>query len=195
VSFDLPTTTSERWLRAVESGTAPIVAELVPEDAAVTERLGAALGVPTEADAERRWQDLDQEIATLDQKLQDLEQSLGQVEDELATTLLDAWPFIDDPFHPQFEAVFQRDEAAIGETILRSRTALERKSLRATLERAYDAFDRLVVREARVLRVLRAYETLHKAAALHRRGGAAARTYEQLLQCERAVVGVTTAPR
>lgn len=195
VSFDLPTTTSERWLRAVESEAAPIVAELVPEDAAVTERLGAVLGVPTEANAESRAVELDHELAALDGKLRDMEQALGEIEDELATALLDRWPYIDDPFHPEFDATFQRDEQAIGELLLRSRTARERQALRQTLEHAYDVFDRLVVQEARILRVLRAYETLHKAAALHRRGGPAARTYEQLLQCERAAVGVATSSK
>jgi hypothetical protein len=47
--------------------------------------------------------------------------------------------------------------------------------------------DTLAVDEARVLRVLRAYETLHKASALLARGGPAARYYEQLLACERGL--------
>lgn len=50
-SLDVPTTTSERWLRAVEPGSAPLRPELLPEDAAVLAQLGEALGLETEAAA------------------------------------------------------------------------------------------------------------------------------------------------
>jgi hypothetical protein len=42
------------------------------------------------------------------------------------------------------------------------------------------------ITEARVYRVVRAYDTLHRAAALMKSGGAAARYYQALLACERA---------
>lgn len=50
----------------------------------------------------------------------------------------------------------------------------------------YEEIERASVAEARVYRVVRAYETLHRAAALMKSGGAPARYYRALLACERA---------
>jgi hypothetical protein len=49
-----------------------------------------------------------------------------------------------------------------------------------------ERLNRAWVTEARVFRVVRAYENLHRAAALMKSGGAAARYYQTLLACERA---------
>jgi hypothetical protein len=49
-----------------------------------------------------------------------------------------------------------------------------------------EQLNRAWVTEARVFRVVRAYESLHRAAALMKSGGAAARYYQTLLACERA---------
>jgi hypothetical protein len=186
VSFDLPTTTSERWLRAVEPGSAPIAPDLLPEEHAVVERLGASLGLPSEAAAEIRWEAVEAAIARLNQELDAKEAELHAVEDELAIQLLERWPSIDDAFHPEFEATLQANEAAISEILFRSDQALACERMRRENEHLYEAFDREVTLEARVLRVLRAYETLRKAAALEKRGGAPLRHYEELLDCERA---------
>ena len=48
-----------------------------------------------------------------------------------------------------------------------------------------DELGRVGLEEARVLRLSRAYETLHKAAALMKKGGPAAQYYATLLACER----------
>jgi hypothetical protein len=189
VSFDLPTTTSERWLRAVEPGSAPIVPELLPEDAAVVQQLGAALGLSTETAAQSRWQELDDTIADMNDQLDGAEDAQHAAEDDLGAQLLERWPVLDDPYHPDFESTLKQNEAAIGELLFDSDSAAERNRLSAKTNRLYERFDEEVVLEARILRVLRAYETLHKAAALHRRGGPAARYYEQLLACERAGLG------
>jgi hypothetical protein len=186
VSFDLPTTTSERWLRAVESGSATPNPELAPEDAAVVEKLGRSLELTSEAVAERRWKKLDGQIAAIDAELGGAEAALDSFEDQRATALLERWPVIDDPFHPEFEATFAQNRDAIASMLSDSDLAERRQEARRRAETSYAAFDGLVVAEARVLRLLRAYETLHKAAALQQRGGPAARHYAELLACERA---------
>jgi hypothetical protein len=68
----------------------------------------------------------------------------------------------------------------------RSKQAVHRRAATPESNRLYDELDRLAVSEARVLRLLRAYETLGKLAALRRRPGAAANYYDQLVACERA---------
>jgi hypothetical protein len=186
VSFDLPTTTSERWLRAVETGSSPIASDFLPEDHAVIERLGASLGLKTEAHARSGWEQLDERIAALEKELDGVDEQYATAEDELMTALLERWPVIDDPFHPAFDASFVANRDAIAALLLDSELARKRVSAKRDMDTLYGRFDQLVVAEARVLRLLRSYETLHKAAALRRRGGSDARHYETLLACERA---------
>ncbi len=185
VSFDVPTTTSERWLRRVEPGSAPIDPTILPEDAAVVERLGAALGLSDEAAVRERWNELDQELQALDDSIQQAEEALASRVADQATLLLERWPVLDDPFHPDFERAFRENRTAIQSSLMSSRQARERADADRRSRELYANLDRLSVAEARVLRVWRAYETLHKAAALLKRGGAAAKYYSSLLACER----------
>jgi hypothetical protein len=185
-SFDVPTTTSERWLRSAESGSAPIDERLLPEDAAVTQRLGAALGLSSEASVQQRWAELDQTLAELDSAIETGENTLAERAADEATLLLERWPVLDDPFHPEFEATFTQNRAAIQGALESSSEARARFEAQAGLHPLYERLDRVGVEEARVLRLLRAYETLHKAAALMKKGGPAAKYYSTLLECERA---------
>jgi hypothetical protein len=186
VSFDVPTTTSERWLRHVEPGSAPIDRALAPEDARVIERLGAALGLSGEGAVEQRWAALDRQLAALGSSIDRAEEELGERVAALATLLLERWPVLDDPFHPDFEAAFRENRTAIEQLLAASREARDRARADQRARALYDELDAVAVQEARVLRLARAYETLHKAAALRKRGGPAARYYATLLACERA---------
>jgi len=186
VSMDVPTTTSERWLRHAEAGSAPIEPKLLPEDAAVVERLGAALGLRNEAAVRKRWAALDHQLSELDDAIAGAEDALGERGADLGTQVLERWPVLDDPFHPDFEATFEQNRAPLEALLHTSAAASARQAADARARTLYARLDTLAVEEARVLRLLRAYETLHKAAALHARGGPAARYYEQLLACERA---------
>lgn len=186
VSFDVPTTTSERWLRQVEPGSAPIDASRSPEDARVIERLGAALRLSTESAVQQRWSELDRQLAALESSIDRAEEELAERVAAEATLLLERWPVLDDPFHPDFEAAFRDNRAAIEQLLTSSPEARERARADQRSRALYDELDSVAVLEARVLRVARAYETLHKAAALRKRGGPAAKYYATLLACERA---------
>jgi hypothetical protein len=186
VSFDMPTTTSERWLRRVEPGSAPIDPAILPEDVAVVSRLGAALGLSDEGAVEKRWRELDDELRALDESIQQADELLSSRIAEQATLVLEHWPVLDDPYHPDFERTFRENRTAIESLLGSSREARERGEADRRSRVLYEQLDRVSVAEARVLRLWRAYETLHKAAALSRRGGAAARYYFSLLACERS---------
>jgi hypothetical protein len=185
VSFDVPTTTSERWLRKVEAGSAPVDPSRLPEDAAVVQQLGAALGLVSEEAVEERWIRLDQRLTQLDDQVRELEEALAERAADQATLLLERWPVLDDPFHPDFEAVFQHERAAIESALTRSPEAHARAQASEQAHALYEQLAALGVEEARVFRLRRAYETLHKASALLARGGAAAKYYTRLLECER----------
>jgi hypothetical protein len=185
VSFDVPTTTSERWLRSAEAGSAPIDKALLPEDAAVTERLGNALGLVDERAVEARWKALDRELSQLEKTVDDADGQLAARETALGTLLLERWPVLDDPFHPDFEATFRDNRQAIENVLITSPEARTRVELKRRGDALFERLGQLGVEEARVYRVRRAYETLHKAAALSKRGGPAAQYYKTLLACER----------
>jgi hypothetical protein len=185
-SLDVPTRTSERWLRAVERGSAPIDAKLLPEDAAVIAALGAALHLPNEREAERRWNEIDEHLEALTRELDAADADLAGHESALTTRLLERWPVLNDAFHPDFADMFSKNRETI-------RNVLEHSEEKHSLERAREKatgidaqIADLEVDEARVLRLRRAYETMHKAAALLRHGGTTAERFRALLECERS---------
>ncbi len=185
VSFDVPTTTSERWLRSVEARSAPIDKAIVPEDARVVERLGAALGLTDEGAVKKRWNELDRRITELEVALEAADRALATREAEEATALLERWPVLDDPFHPDFAQTFSQNRGALETALADSPRSRARAEASARVQALSDDLARIGVEEARVLRLLRAYETLHKASALMQRGGRRAEYYASLLACER----------
>ncbi|HVZ35493.1 MAG TPA: hypothetical protein VG963_23870, partial [Polyangiaceae bacterium] len=186
VSFDVPTTTSERWLRRVEPGSAAIDPKILPEAQALTERLGAALGLRDEKAVAQRWSELDVQLAQLNDAIDAAEEAVGTLDSEETTRLLERWPVLDDPFHPEFEATFRENRGALEELLLRSPEAHARAEASQRVQALYEQLGQIGVQEARTFRLRRAYETLHKASALMHRGGPAAKYYASLLACERA---------
>lgn len=186
-SVDVPTTTSERWLRSLSTGSAPIDPTLLPEDRAVVEQLGDKLGLRDERSVQARWPELDRQLADLDDAIDDAEDAIADAGADLATLLLERWPVLDDPFHPDFEQALAANRATIELVLGNSPEARTRAAKIEVAQHLYDRWGQLGVEEARTLRLSLAYETLHLAAALMKRGGPAAAYYQQLLACERAV--------
>ena len=190
-SIDVPTTTSERYLRAVQtrmgrpdSGTTPA---RLPEHAAVATRLGARLGLEGEAAARARWQALDQRLRELDQRVADAEHEVDARYGALAAGLLARWPVLDDPYHAEFAPLLARDHAAIDEALRDSPEAREYYAADDALAAVENTRGQLEVEEAVVLRLLRAHETLRLAGALRARGGERWARFQALLACERFV--------
>jgi hypothetical protein len=194
-SIDVPTTTSERYLRVVERSRDKIDPSILPEDGAVMQALSRRLSLADREAAERRWKDLDRALTRASDALADAEQKLDRRYAGLATRLLSRWPVLDDPYHPDFAAMLERDAAAI-EQVLES--SPEARAYRDA-QRRVDALDarlwELQVQEAMVLRLVRAYDTLERAAALRGRGGDEWAAYQRLLACERYVPALSGARR
>jgi hypothetical protein len=187
-SIDVPTTTSQRYLRAVESTPAALDRELLAEEQALTVQLGASVAVRDEAAARRRLDALEAQIDALDAKLQQADLRVDEHYGELAARLLARWPVLDDAYHPEFAATLARDRAAIAAALdswpeALSHAAAERD--RAAMELDFAALE---LEEALLTRLLRAYETQRLAVALRRRGGPSWRHYQDLLACERLVI-------
>jgi hypothetical protein len=182
-SIDLPTTTSERWLRRVQHASAPDLA-VIGEENAVIGQLGTALEVSDEQELAQRVDGLQQRLEACNRELDEADAVLAQIEDELAAALLERWPVLDDPFHAEFEQTFAANRDAI-DALLHSEITERRAHALGRMNELFAELDRVSVQEALHQRVQRSYETLHLAAALRRRAGPDAAYYEQLLACER----------
>jgi hypothetical protein len=185
LSLDVPTTTSERFLRSIEKTPGPIDRTLFPEDAAVVDELGASLGLHDEAAVEKRWASLEKHLDDLNDNLDDANDDLADREGDLGSRLLERWPVLDDPFHPDFASMLTRNRKAIKDVLESSPEAKTRDGAARIADTADAEMAELEVEEARLLRLRRAYETLHLGSALLRRGGPGARYYRALLECER----------
>ncbi len=187
VSMDVPTTTSERWLRFVEKGRAPYGPDLLPEEQALVQRLGRALGLLDEAAVARRVSELADRLDGLNDRLDLAEKHLGQAAGLLSSRLLERWPVLDDPYHPDFAFTLQANRGSIRALLEGSREADGRSRAEREVGAIEDELDALEVEDARVERLHRSYENLHAAAALERRGDAAWKHYLWLLTCERGL--------
>src|SRR5262252_9494564 len=185
-SIDVPTTTSERFLREVEHRRGNPSAAGLPEDAAVVAQLGARLSLPTRARAEQRWKELNAKLDGLDERLDAADAVRERALSKLAGELLGRWPVLDDPYHGEFANVVQKNAKAITQVLDKSPEALELNEADAQVEALDAQLRELEPEEAIVLRLLRAYETMSLAAALKARGGANYQYYRALLECERA---------
>jgi hypothetical protein len=185
-SFDVPTTTSDRFLRKVERGSSAIDERLAPEEAAVVKKLGESLSLRTERAVTARWEALDEKLGELDKRLELSEDAVADSEGALSARLLEHWPVLDDPYHPDFARVLEASRDAITDVLEGSAEASKREEAQHAHNSLESEREELELEEARVLRLKRAYETQHLAAALNRRGGRDLEQYRALLACERA---------
>jgi hypothetical protein len=186
-SIDVPTTTSERLLRSLQSKQGAPDFALLPEQAAVVKQLGARLGLDDQAATQRRWAAIDRELRAQDERLNQADDNAQSRFGELSAALLARWPVLDDAYHPDFATTLAHDRKAIAEALSNWPEAQRY----ATAQQAFDTLDaqsqELELQEAQLTRLMRAYETLGLAAALHRRGGPGWARYQELLACERFV--------
>lgn len=194
-SIDMPTTTSERYLREVQTEPAPKAraTALLPEDAAVASALSLALHLATEAAARDALHDLQDARGAEAERIAAAEDAVDDAYWPLATRLLERFPVLDDPYHPAFAPTLREHEAEIDALLTRSPEAAAHRTAADALARADAAALDLELRETQVLRLVRAYETLALAAALELRGGPDFANYRSLLACERAPLADTGA--
>ena len=181
--IDVPTTTSDRWLRARAPGLrGRSVAVTLPEEQAVIAALGE-LGdeIAARTALAQVEKDMSEVTGRIDQA--------GAAEDaayrQVAADLLARWPVLDDPWHPDFAATLAAGRAAIAAHLASSPAYAAFAAARVDGEAAQTELAAGMGRSARLERLVRAYETVRLAGRLKARGGADWRTYEALLACER----------
>ncbi len=192
-SFDVPTTTSERFLRAVQHRRGLPARALLPEHAALVDRLSASLGLATEAQAAARLDRLEARLKALDDQLEAADAAADSAYRALAGRLLARWPVLDDAYHPEFGTTLERDGAAIEGALDGWPEAARLSQAEAEVERLEQARAPVEVDGAVTLRLVRAHETLALAGGLLARGGSALSHLRRLLACERFVPALRAA--
>lgn len=185
-SIDVPTTTSERFLRAVateRAGRLPPGA--LPEERAVIEGLRARLELARAEDARPRLARLNARLDEVAGELDRVGEELGAAEERLAAALLHRWPLLEDPWHPGFADSLASARADLATFLADSADAAQRAVLLAEEQRLSDEHGRLMVEVAPYARLVAALDTLELAAGLRAEGGRMWLRYEAFLACER----------
>ncbi len=186
-SVDVPTTTSERWLRQLAPPSGPAQAVSLPEEDAVIRQLGKRLALADEAAVRQRHDQLSAALREAADTVARAEDEENDAYASLRIVLLQRWPALDDPWHPDFSATIGNHRAAIAALLGDAAAAKDDRAARDRLSRAQDRYDRLQLEDAPVRRLLRAYETRTLAGRLRAAGGAARDYYQALRACERGL--------
>jgi hypothetical protein len=187
---DVPTTTSERWLRQALAGDPPPAGDApdvsLPEEAAVVAALGESLGLAGhEADARAKYQHLEDTITVLDERLRQAQAAEDLAFAQAAADILARWPVLDDPWHPEFRATLDANETALARHFAESESYVAYLAAREAVDRLDRELADRRTAAAPLERLVRALETVALARALARRGGPAWDRYQALLACER----------
>jgi hypothetical protein len=199
-SIDVPTTTSEVFLRAVagrepdEAGRSDAPAEArayapgaplaLPEQHAVVAELTESMGIGGRDELLRR---LDETAARRAEHDAALEEALAGADERyyaLVAEVLSRWPVLDDPFHPDFATTFDGERPAI-ERYLEGSPTVRRWAEAQDEVDAMGSTDLALRLELSLLRRLEdAYETLALVERLRQRGGPDWERYLALRACE-----------
>ncbi len=185
-SIDIPTSTSERFLRQHVTTIDPDVVS-TPEDDAVIAALGTLLSLRDEASVTTALARLEATLTAADQALTDAQDQSDVAYNALAMSLLERWPVLDDPYHPLFASTLLTDRDAILKALAEDDEAQRYAQAQAEQHAREDALHSLEERYALHARLSRAYENRHLAASLKRQGGKAWNHYQGLLTCERGL--------
>jgi hypothetical protein len=186
-SIDVPTSTSERWLRGVAPTSGRSAPVSLPEEDAVVTALAPRLGLADDPGRARDRLAADEEaLHALEERAEDLDARAADATRTVAAALLSRFPVLDDPWHPDWTRTLTGHRAEI-EATLREHPALgELESVRADQERLNAETEILELEAAHLERLVRALDNRTLAGRLRARGGDDWRTYERILSCERS---------
>ncbi|MFT5354296.1 MAG: hypothetical protein ACI9KE_001501 [Polyangiales bacterium] len=214
-SFDVPSTTSELFLRMVASKPVEGVRETSDdedaleetleddgeaaaapeaEEAAVIAALGAELGLPTAVAATSRVEALRDAIAEQEGTHGAIQERADYAYYSLRIRLLERWPILDDPWHGEHGGILARESSAIEGVLHDSLEARDYEESLQDQERVALEYDELQVQLARALVLSRAYENIALTASLRAQGGELWQTYQALRQCERILPSAFVSP-
>jgi hypothetical protein len=189
--LDVPTTTSERWLRAVAPSRGAKATVSLPEEeatvAALTSRLGLLGDEATvETDARKRLDELETRYATLADAEERATEGLERARAAVKAELFARWPSLEDAWNADFRATIAREREAIDQLLDESASYAAFLEAAERAQKASDAALDVALERAPIERLVRSFDNRLLAARLKRRGGADWAHYEKLLTCERS---------
>lgn len=185
LSFDLPTRTSARLLRAIaprEGAQAPVS---LPEDEAVVRAIGERLRIEGEADVQARLDALARRRVELEAVMDERQAASDDAWWSLVGEMLSRWPVLDDPWHPDFEPTIAREGAAIRAFLARSEARARWLEAQDDLDAMAETLAGLRVQAAPLRRWLEAHQTIELASRLRAQGGEGWARFERMQACER----------
>ncbi len=188
-SIDIPTTTSERWLRqsALENarqGTGAPPPNASPVELAVIRGLADDLDLPDAESAARHLVELEARVEAREARLAEARADADLAWADFRIGLLARWPILDDPWDPRHRPTIEAHREDITRHLDASpaaRAYADAQDAIADVDEALLALDDEV---ARVTRLVRAHDNIRLEAALRASGGDALRTFERLRACE-----------
>ena len=188
-SIDIPTTTSERWLRHavdIEDGGASGSSDerASPVEARVARALGAALSLPDAESAERRLAELASREGELTEQLEEVRADADAAWTAFRIGLLERWPILDDPWDARLVPTVREHRDEIARYLDESPAARDYRETREAITAVDDALVALDDEVALVTRLVRAHENIRLEALLRARGGEAQVVFDRLRACE-----------
>jgi len=185
-SFDIPTTTSERYLRSLKlpksrGASDPATA---PEDAYVALTLAEELGLADEQASRKKLAELDAIAADVRGLVKTAQGESDDAYYALRIALVERWPVLAHPWEERYQLLLTREHAPITELLNESDLAATYEATSRELDDALAQQDTVRIARARVMRLLRAQETLRLATALQQKGGAGYAHFQALRDCE-----------
>jgi hypothetical protein len=192
-SFDVPTTTSERFLREVASeapaqGKMPAEGALdplaAPEEVAIVKALGEELELTSETTAKAKLAELESILSDADDEVSKAQKQADDAYYALRITLLERFPLLEHPWEPRSHELLAQHGPQVLQMLTDSDLAQEQLRASHELDQAVLDQDSVRVARARVQRLVRAFETLRLASALKRKSGPNYTHFAALRRCE-----------
>lgn len=185
-SIDVPTTTSERWLRQIAADAPDVATVAEPHEDAVVRELEERLGVSAESDARDRLAAIEAQLADLREAEASAAEAEGAAYRAVAAELLSRWPVLNDPWHPDWPAVIEKDRKAIEGHLASSESHQALEDAMTRTDAAAAAVGEKEVERTPYERLLRAYETKRMITALQNRGDEGWERFRRFRDCERS---------
>jgi hypothetical protein len=190
-TIDVPLKTSEFYLARknvpAEGDWAAALGAALPEEraawAALEKRLRFA-GEPSAA-VEKGLQGASRAVDELYEKRDALHGELRGIEDELRLSLLERWPFLETPFHPEFAKLVHTGEAVRGVLLREPRVTV----LNQLYGRYGEIAERILAAEVEEAWWMRAQNLHHHILRAYNAAGQAKKDLQRLQACEAAVPG------
>jgi hypothetical protein len=196
-SFDVPTTTSERYLRAVTRGgeKARLDPLAAPEEVAVVRTLGEALELDDERRARAQLGELDTILDDARKLVRDAQAAEEETYHALRIALLERFPLLEHPWEQRTQRMLDDRSGELLALLRESPLAEAHAQALRELDEAMAQEDAVRIERARVLRLVRAFETLRLSSALKKQGGKRYEHYRALRSCEAWVPSLRRAVR